>query len=194
MVINSHMNYCLSNIQYMTKPSLLLSHSRTLNFSFLISFNIVGSNLQSLTLHSKNPQNYCLSNIEGNLVTPKFKNVWWLWDIYRFFSKYCSSSYMVCKIDLRRPIWSHLWSLGLLPALSCQCPVSKWSLSVVSNPLRPRGLWPARLLHPWDSPGKNTGVGCYFQAPHKPSIFTTQGLCSYCTLPWQTHADRSFRA
>ena len=62
----------------MTKPSLLLSHSRTLNFSFLISFNIVGSNLQSLTLHSKNPQNYCLSNIEGNLVTPKFKNVWWL--------------------------------------------------------------------------------------------------------------------
>ena len=24
------------------------------------------------------------------------------------------------------------------------------------------GLWPARLLCPWDSPGKNTGVGCQF--------------------------------
>ena len=24
------------------------------------------------------------------------------------------------------------------------------------------GLWPARLLCPWDSPGKNTGVGCHF--------------------------------
>ena len=22
--------------------------------------------------------------------------------------------------------------------------------------------WPTRLPHPWDSPGKNTGVGCYF--------------------------------
>ena len=28
--------------------------------------------------------------------------------------------------------------------------------------LRPRGLQPTRLLHPWDSPGKNTGVGCHF--------------------------------
>ena len=38
----------------------------------------------------------------------------------------------------------------------------KWSLSVVSDSLQPRGLWPIRLLHPWDSPGKNTGVGCHF--------------------------------
>ena len=36
----------------------------------------------------------------------------------------------------------------------------KWSHSVVSDSLRPRGLWPTRLLCPWDSPGKNTGV-CY---------------------------------
>ena len=28
--------------------------------------------------------------------------------------------------------------------------------------LRPQGLWPARLLCTWDSPGKNTGVGCHF--------------------------------
>ena len=27
--------------------------------------------------------------------------------------------------------------------------------------LRPCGLLPARLLCPWDSPGKNTGVGCH---------------------------------
>ena len=27
--------------------------------------------------------------------------------------------------------------------------------------LRPYGLLPARLLCPWDSPGKNTGVGCH---------------------------------
>ena len=27
--------------------------------------------------------------------------------------------------------------------------------------LRPRGLWPIRLLCLWDSPGKNTGEGCH---------------------------------
>ena len=35
------------------------------------------------------------------------------------------------------------------------------SHSVVSNSLRPHGLQPARLLCPWDSPGKNTGVGSH---------------------------------
>ena len=28
--------------------------------------------------------------------------------------------------------------------------------------LRPHGLYPARLHCPWNSPGKNTGVGCHF--------------------------------
>ena len=28
------------------------------------------------------------------------------------------------------------------------------------NSLRPYGLKPTRLLCPWNSPGKNTGVGC----------------------------------
>ena len=47
------------------------------------------------------------------------------------------------------------------------------SCSVVSDSLRPRGLRPSRLLCPWDSPGKNTGVGCHFLLQ---AIFTTQGL------------------
>ena len=34
--------------------------------------------------------------------------------------------------------------------------------SVVSNSVQPQGLQPTRLLRPWDSPGKNTGVGCHF--------------------------------
>ena len=37
----------------------------------------------------------------------------------------------------------------------------KWSRSVVSDSQQPHGLQPTRLLHPWDSPGKSTGVGCY---------------------------------
>ena len=27
--------------------------------------------------------------------------------------------------------------------------------------LQPHGLQPIRLLHPWDFPGKSTGVGCH---------------------------------
>ena len=40
----------------------------------------------------------------------------------------------------------------------------KWkrSRSVVSDSLRPHGPQPARLLGPWDFPGKSTGVGCHF--------------------------------
>ena len=41
----------------------------------------------------------------------------------------------------------------------------KWKVkvrhSVVSDSSRPHGLQPTRLLHPWDCPGKSTGVGCH---------------------------------
>ena len=37
----------------------------------------------------------------------------------------------------------------------------KWSHSVMSDTQRPHGLQPSRLLHPWDFPGKSTGVGCH---------------------------------
>ena len=35
----------------------------------------------------------------------------------------------------------------------------------MSDSVRPHGLQPTRLLRPWDSPGKNTGVGCHFLLP-----------------------------
>ena len=31
----------------------------------------------------------------------------------------------------------------------------------MSDPQRPHGLQPSRLLRPWDLPGKTTGVGCH---------------------------------
>ena len=40
----------------------------------------------------------------------------------------------------------------------CWCCVT----SVVSDSVRPHRQQPTRLPHPWDSPGKNTGVGCHF--------------------------------
>ena len=41
-------------------------------------------------------------------------------------------------------------------------PLPSVSHSVVSDSLWPHGLQPARLLCPWDSSGKNTGVGHHF--------------------------------
>ena len=32
----------------------------------------------------------------------------------------------------------------------------------MSDAVRPHRQLPTRLLCPWDSPGKNTGVGCHF--------------------------------
>ena len=54
----------------------------------------------------------------------------------------------------------------------CSFPFSV-SRSVMSNSLQPHGLWPTRLLCPWNSSGKNTGVGCHFLLH---GIFPTQGL------------------
>ena len=42
--------------------------------------------------------------------------------------------------------------------ICCCCQVA----SVMSDSVRPPRRQPTRLLHPWDSPGKNTGVGCHF--------------------------------
>ena len=57
-------------------------------------------------------------------------------------------------------------------ALTVCCELCCCVCSVVSDSLQPRGLQPARLLCPWDFPGKNIGVGCHFL--HQ-GIFPTQG-------------------
>ena len=58
----------------------------------------------------------------------------------------------------------------------CYCLVTQLCLTVC-NPI----LQFARLLCPWDSPGKNTGVGCHALLQ---GIFWTQGL-NLGLLHWQ---------
>ena len=53
-----------------------------------------------------------------------------------------------------------------LPDLSCHLasPATNMPVlrnSVASDSLGPHGLQPTRLLRPWGSPGKSTGVGCH---------------------------------
>ena len=50
------------------------------------------------------------------------------------------------------------WLIGYTPIQNMRvCEVA----SVMSNSLQSHGMQPARLLCPWDSPGKNTGVDCH---------------------------------
>ena len=68
------------------------------------------------------------------------------------------------------------------------------SRSVVSDSLPPHRLQPARLLCPWNSPGKNTGVGCHFLL-QVPSIFPSIRVLSnesVLHIRWQKYWSFSF--
>ena len=63
-----------------------------------------------------------------------------------------------CSINAS-PLPHPLHSFPNHPLLAaCCCCIA----SVVSYSVRPHRWQPTRLPRPWDSPGKNTGVGCYF--------------------------------
>ena len=55
------------------------------------------------------------------------------------------------------------WFLSALKSTSCTCLRWWWCLATKSCPalLWSHGWGPARLLCPWDFPGKNTGAGCH---------------------------------
>ena len=62
----------------------------------------------------------------------------------------------------------HLWTWGpgvLDEIVFAVCTLLRLCVCVLSRfsrvSLRPHGLEPTRLLCPWHSPGKNTGVGCH---------------------------------
>ena len=76
----------------------------------------------------------------------------------------------------------------------------QFSCSVVSVSLQPHGLQHARLPWPWNSPGKNTGVGCHFLLK---GIFPMQrlnpGSVLHCRhilylLSHQGNPEKCFRA
>ena len=54
----------------------------------------------------------------------------------------------------------------------------------MSGSLRPHGLYPARLLCPWDFPGNNTGVGCHF--------LLQKGLLNAILYPWTLGVPSAF--
>ena len=65
-------------------------------------------------------------------------------------SAYCITPFMYVHMSQIRYKYTY--------CCCCCCQVA----SVVSDSVRPHGLQPTKFLRPWDSPGKNTGVGCHF--------------------------------
>ena len=63
----------------------------------------------------------------------------------------------------------------------------KWSCSVVSDSSWSHGLQPTRLPHPWDFPGKSTGVGCHrlLQGAYQWTLNIT-----LCLFPQPTHPPK----
>ena len=53
------------------------------------------------------------------------------------------------------------WSELPFPSPMPESEKWKGNRSVVSDSSRPHGMQLTRLLHPWDFPGKSTGVGCH---------------------------------
>ena len=74
------------------------------------------------------------------------------------------------------------WSGLPFPSPVHQSEKWKWHRSVVSDSSLPHGLQPTRLLHPWDFPGKSTGVGVPSPSP----------TCMYShSLLWSEHVHRN---
>ena len=61
----------------------------------------------------------------------------------------------------------------------------KWkgSRSVVSDSSQPHELQPTRLLHPWDPPGKSTGVGCHCLLRHRPWFYPKSTSLTWLSVP-----------
>ena len=78
------------------------------------------------------------------------------WNLWPFCLRPHPSS--LPSVHLRITVVFHSETGKSVPLCCCCCQVT----SVVSDSVRPHRRQPTRLPRPWDSPGKNTGVGCHF--------------------------------
>ena len=88
--------------------------------------------------------------------------------------RYCSRVFMATNL---KEFGRLILAISASPSHVC---------SVLSDSLRPHGPQPAKLLCPWDFPGKNTGMGCRFILQ---GIFLTQGSnpSLLSLLHWQAY-------
>ena len=59
--------------------------------------------------------------------------------------------------------------------------------------LRSHGLWPTRFFCPWNSPGKNTGVGCHSLLQRIPYKFTKLHAIVHTTTSYMSSSMFLFK-
>ena len=69
-------------------------------------------------------------------------------------------------------MYGKMQASGLTGFILCTSAVHACQVLSCVQPFVSYGLWPARLLCPWDSPGNNTWVDCH---THLQGLFLTQG-------------------
>ena len=100
--------------------------------------------------------------------------------LYRIMSTYPGRVYSTHNLYSQSHSWPLLFTYSPQAVLTVSwtrlyfhySPVYSVNRPVLFNSLWPHGLWPPRLLCPWNSPGKNTWLGCHFLLQ---VFFPTQG-------------------
>ena len=88
---------------------------------------------------------------------------------YTLAEGFCTASLTVMEVHLRCVCFSWVQDPHEVSLEKLLAGLKNWvfqvlllSRSVVSDSVQAHRWQPTRLCHPWDSPGKNTGVGCHF--------------------------------
>ena len=79
-------------------------------------------------------------------------------------------------------VWCECWTIKKAVCVCVSCLVVFYSL-------QPHRLQPTRPLHPWDSPGRNTRVGCHFLLQKKAECWRIDAFELWCwrrplRVPW----------
>ena len=86
---------------------------------------------------------------------------------FHLTNSYQTTLVLSAEVEVRRLVVKKKEKRSKEVLLVCVCV----SCSAVPASLRPHRVLPTRLLHPWDFPGKNTGVGWCFLLQ---GVFLTQ--------------------
>ena len=126
---------------------------------------------------------YCLVKNKSRFQSEIYNNL--LQEEFNQYKFYGSNRYMSIYINFFKEYISHSYKTWEWIKV-CMCVPS---CSAVSDFLRPCGLKPARLLCPWESPDKNTGMGCHslFRSSSQPRGWTQVSCIAggFCII-WAT--------